>query len=427
MHQKSNHPNSENVPQDAIAVVKRLSEAGHIAYFAGGFVRDFIMQQPSDDIDIATSASVEEVQALFDKTIPVGISFGIVIVVHGSHQFEVATFRKEFGYFDGRRPTRVEKATPEEDALRRDFTINGMFWDPIEKKLYDYVGGQEDIQRKVIRAIGNPHERFYEDRLRMMRAVRYATRFNFSIEEQTYSAIREHAHALLPSVAMERIWQEFKKMAQFGHFDTSLCILHTLGLLAVIFPNLKNVSVEEMQRRTCSLAHFPKEAPAIAQLLEIFPNASLDDLLVLSESLKLSKQDKDLTEFLYHARTLFEMPAEWLEKMEKIEWARFYAHPYCDLALAIHAAHLPLQQRSVFTIQHETLRRALARFIARITHKQPLVDAQTLMDEGIRPGKQMGLLLAEAERISVNEEIEEKSVLIALLKKTIYWQNGPVK
>jgi poly(A) polymerase len=385
------------------------------------------MQQPSDDIDIATSASVEEVQALFPKTIPVGISFGIVIVVHGTHQFEVATFRKEFGYFDGRRPTRVEKATPEEDALRRDFTINGMFWDPIEEKLYDYVGGQEDIKQKVIRAIGNPHERFYEDRLRMMRAVRYATRFDFSIDEQTYLAIRDHADALLPSVAMERIWQEFKKMAQFGHFDKSLCILHSLGLLAIIFPNLKNVSVEEMQKRTSPLTHFPKEAPPIAQLLEIFPNASLDDLLLLTESLKLSKQDKDLTEFLHHARKLFEMPAEWLEKMEKIEWARFYAHPYCDLALTIRAAHLPLQQRIFFTGQHEAQRIALARFIARITRKEPVVDAQTLMHEGILPGKQMGLLLAEAERISVNEGIEEKSALIDLLKKTIYWQNGPVR
>src|SRR3984885_11348242 len=187
--------------KDAIAVVKKLSEAGHIAYFAGGWVRDFLMQHPSDDIDIATSATVEEVQSLFSKTIPVGSAFGIIIVVEGTHQFEVATFRKEFGYFDGRRPTRVERATPEEDALRRDFTINGMFWDPLEKKLYDYVGGQEDLHQGLIRAIGNPHERFYEDRLRMMRAVRYATRFHFPIEAKTYEAIRDHAHALLPSVA----------------------------------------------------------------------------------------------------------------------------------------------------------------------------------------------------------------------------------
>lgn len=412
--------------KDAIAVVKKLSEAGHIAYFAGGWVRDFIMEQPSDDIDIATSASVEEVQALFLKTIPVGISFGIVIVAHGTHQFEVASFRKEFGYFDGRRPAHVERASPEEDALRRDFTINGMFWDPLEKKLYDYVGGQEDIKRKVIRAIGSAHERFYEDRLRMMRAVRYATRFDFSIEEQTYLAIRDHAHALLPSVAMERIFQEFKKMAQFNHFDKSLYLLHSLGLLATIFPDLKNVSKEEVQKRISSLPFFPKQAPAIAQLLELFPTASLDDLLRLAELLKVSKQDKDLIEFLHHARKLFEMPAEWLEKMEKIEWARFYAHPYSDLALSIRAAQLSSDERSAFTLQHASQRSSLERFIVRIVKKQPVIDAQTLISEGILPGKQMGLILAEAERLSVNEGIEEKSELIELLKKSFYWQNGRI-
>jgi hypothetical protein len=175
------------------------------------------------------------------------------------------------------------------------------------------------------------------------------------------------------------------------------------------------------------LTHFQKEAPPIAQLLEIFPNASLDDFLNLTELLKLSKQDKDLSEFLHHARKLFEMPAEWLEKMEKIEWARFYAHPYSDLALAIRAAHLSTQQRSLFTTYHAAQRNALGRFIVRITHKQPVVDAQTLMREGILPGKQMGLLLAEAERLSVNEGIEEKSVLIDLLKKTLYWQDGTFK
>src|ERR1700721_2344911 len=124
----------------ATEVVKKLVDAGFIAYFAGGWVRDFLMKHPSDDIDIATSASVEEIQALFPKTIPVGVAFGIVIVVEEGHHFEVATFRRESGYLDGRRPTAIEPAPPEEDAKRRDFTINGMFWDPLSKTLYDYVG-----------------------------------------------------------------------------------------------------------------------------------------------------------------------------------------------------------------------------------------------------------------------------------------------
>lgn len=168
--------------QFATSVVQRLVDAGFTAYFAGGWVRDFLMQRPSDDIDIATSATVDEVQALFPKTVPVGVAFGILLVIEGGHPFEVATFRKDRGYTDGRRPTGIDPATPEEDAKRRDFTINGMFYDPLKKQLFDYVGGQQDIKNKLIRAIGNPHDRFLEDRLRMMRAVRYATRFDFPIE-----------------------------------------------------------------------------------------------------------------------------------------------------------------------------------------------------------------------------------------------------
>jgi len=195
----------------AASIVKKLSSAGHIAYFAGGWVRDFLMERPSDDIDIATSATPEEVQALFPKTIPVGIAFGIVIVVEDGHQFEVATFRQDQGYVDGRRPQGISSATPEEDAQRRDFTINGMFYDPIEKKLYDYVDGQKDIKKGIIKAIGNPHERFLEDRLRMMRAVRYSTRFNFPIESDTLQAILAHADSLLPAVALERYGKNSRK------------------------------------------------------------------------------------------------------------------------------------------------------------------------------------------------------------------------
>ncbi len=131
----------------AIKIVATLQKAGHIAYFAGGWVRDYLLDVPSTDIDIATSASVEEIQALFPKTIPIGIAFGIIIVVEKNHSFEVATFRAEKDHLDGRRPVHIEPTTPENDALRRDFTINGIFFDPIQDTLLDYVGGQEDIKR----------------------------------------------------------------------------------------------------------------------------------------------------------------------------------------------------------------------------------------------------------------------------------------
>ena len=177
----SRYVNGMDACQIATSIVKKLQDAGYLAYFAGGWVRDFILKKPSDDIDIATSASVDEVQRLFPKTIPVGVAFGIVIVVQDNHQFEVATFRKDRGYVDGRRPVGIDPASPEEDAQRRDFTINGMFYDPIQDKIFDYVDGMKDLKKGIIRAIGDPNARFLEDRLRMMRAVRYSTRFDFPI------------------------------------------------------------------------------------------------------------------------------------------------------------------------------------------------------------------------------------------------------
>src|SRR3989338_9806133 len=204
-------------------IVERLKEKGFIAYFAGGWVRDFLMKHPSDDIDIATTASVEEVRALFEKTIPVGAAFGIVIVVEDGHPFEVATFRKERGYLDGRRPTKVEPATPQEDAQRRDFTINGLFYDPTTDELFDYVEGKRDLQKGILRAIGNPHERFLEDRLRMMRAVRYSTRFNFPIEKETKAAVLLHAKNPPPPRPQERDLAGFKKGAPFSPFKRGPC------------------------------------------------------------------------------------------------------------------------------------------------------------------------------------------------------------
>ncbi len=407
----------------ATSVVKKLKEAGHTAYFAGGWVRDFLMKRPSDDIDIATSATVDEVQALFPKTIPVGVSFGICIVVEQGHQFEVATFRKDRGYVDGRRPTGIDPATPEEDAQRRDFTINGMFYDPLTEQLYDFVGGQDDIKKGIIRAIGNAHERFLEDRLRMMRAVRYSTRFDFPIDPTTYQAILDHATSLLPAVAMERIWQEFKKMSQFAHFDSGLIALHRLTLLPTIFPALKEVPVHEIEKRLKPLNDYPPGSPAIADLIELFPNHSLEELLELCDYLKLSRQERDFVAFFHRTKEMLNMPEDWQQNLEKIEWAQFYAHPQANLCLQIFSAHVPKNERPGYLARHEKRQKELDRFIEKIRHNQSVVRSEHLMQEGIRPGKTMGALLKEAERISVNEGIEDPEKIITLLKNSALWQN----
>ncbi|NDD57831.1 MAG: CCA tRNA nucleotidyltransferase [Chlamydiae bacterium] len=408
----------------ATRIVDKLQKAGYLSYFAGGWVRDFIMKKPSDDIDIVTSASVEEIQKIFPKTIPVGIAFGIVIVVEEGIQFEVATFRQDEGYSDGRRPSKVIKASPEEDAQRRDFTINGMFYDPISQTLFDFVGGQKDLQKGIIRAIGNPQERFLEDRLRMMRAVRYSTRFNFPIESDTLQAILAQAETLLPAVAHERIWQEFKKMSQYAHFNTGLVVLHKLNLLPTIFPVLKGIKMEEIQQRVACISYYPPSAPPIAELLELFPNFSLDAQLQICEYLKLSNQEKDFVRYLYELRQLIKAEDDLYSSIEPISWAKIYANSFSETSLLIIASKMPLELRDRFLSSHLKRRQLLEQAILRIHSQSPLVRSTDLIELGVAPGIKMGKLLKEAERISVNEGLENRIDVLKQLKNSPLWMDG---
>src|ERR1039457_1202224 len=164
-------------------IVERLQQAGFAAFWVGGCVRDLLLGREAQDFDIATDARPEQVEKLFRKTIPVGRKFGVIIVVEGGQQFQVATFRAEAEYRDGRRPEKIIFANAEADASRRDFTVNGLFYDPLTQKIHDWVGGEKDLRAKIIRTIGVPEERFGEDHLRMLRAVRFAARLGFEIEQ----------------------------------------------------------------------------------------------------------------------------------------------------------------------------------------------------------------------------------------------------
>ena len=401
----------------ACRVIEKLNEKGYTAYIAGGWVRDFLMNHPSDDIDIATDADSEEVQKIFSKTIPVGINFGIVIVVLDGHHFEVATFRKDVGYEDGRRPIGVEKATPEEDAKRRDFTINGLFYDPWTREVLDFVGGQSDIKKGVVRAIGNPHERFLEDRLRMIRAVRYSSRFHFPIETDTMQAILAHADQLFPAVARERIWQEFVKMALFAHFDTALVTLHRLNLLPTIFPSLREMAPEDIQSRLRYLPDFPKKTPVIAQILELFPESTLEERLEICESFRLSRKDQDFVRYLHKIEEAFALSHE----MDHFEWVKLYAHPHFDACLLLHGARFKEERKKSFLSEHELRIKKLEKPIIRLRTKSPLIKSQHLKEAGVTPGKEMGALLEEAERIAANELIEDPTILLKRLKSSPHW------
>ena len=201
----------------AISIIRALREHGHQAYLVGGCVRDLLLGREPADYDVATSAMPDEVMHIFPETYAVGAQFGVVLVPDaGGHTIEVATFRSDIGYCDGRHPDEVRfTQDPREDVQRRDFTINGLLLDPISNEVLDYVGGQDDLKAKLIRAIGDPALRFAEDKLRMLRAVRFAARFGYEIEPSTFAAIQKLA-PLIHQVSRERVSDELTKMLTEG-------------------------------------------------------------------------------------------------------------------------------------------------------------------------------------------------------------------
>src|SRR5579871_4755720 len=214
----------------ALAIIERLRAAGFTAYLAGGCVRDQILGVTPKDYDIATDALPETVQTLFDHTVAVGARFGVIMVILGDHHFEVATFRADAEYLDGRRPSSVRFGTIEEDAKRRDFTIGGMYYDPFEDRLIDTVGGMRDLRAGIIRAIGNPYDRFAEDHLRVLRAARFAARLNFTIEPETLVAMKRAA-PLVPKVSAERIGEEIVRLMTEGGAARGMDIMVETGLM----------------------------------------------------------------------------------------------------------------------------------------------------------------------------------------------------
>src|SRR6185436_7566569 len=221
----------------ATDVVRRLRAAGFETYLAGGCVRDRLLGREPGDYDVATAAPPETVRTLFRRTIPVGARFGVILVLEHGARFEVATFRSDDAYVDGRRPTGVRPATAAEDAQRRDFTINALFQDPITGEVIDFVGGERDLGAGVIRAIGDADARIKEDRLRMLRAVRFAARFGFTIEPATLDAIRKAAPSVT-DMAAERIGDEIVKMLTEGSAKRSFELLDASGLLPVVLPEI---------------------------------------------------------------------------------------------------------------------------------------------------------------------------------------------
>ncbi len=293
-------PSPENPEREfAVEVVRRLRAAGFEALFAGGCVRDLLLGREPEDYDVATSARPADVERLFRRTLSVGASFGVIIVLgrRNQGQVEVATFRADGPYLDGRRPAEITFCSAEQDALRRDFTINGMFLDPMTDEVIDYVGGQADLQAELIRAIGDARARFTEDKLRLLRAVRFAATLNFRLEPDTDAALREMADQI-SAVSPERIAQELRRALTIPNRAVSATLLKDTGLLQHILPEVDTADEVLWQRVRRTLDHLGASATfeqAMAALLQRVPPKQIRRL---ARRLRLANREAEDIEWL---------------------------------------------------------------------------------------------------------------------------------
>lgn len=405
----------------AIDVVRRLVEAGYIALWAGGCVRDLLIGQTPDDFDVATNAKPEEVRKVFGhkQTVPVGVSFGVIMVV-GSKQtgnIEVATFRAEGEYSDGRRPDKVTFCTPEEDAHRRDFTINGMFYDPLKEEVLDYVGGHEDLIAGRIRAIGNPKDRMQEDKLRMLRAVRFTARFDFDLDESTANAVREMAAEILV-VSWERIAEELRKMLKHPNRAKAVSLAQDLGLLKHILPEIKGIGDEAWSHLNAVLATIelrtfcPPMAVLCAACFESPLEAkSLKLLHKICRRLKLSNDETDHICWLVENRNALTNPVELpLHRVKKL-LAHEHSRDLIEIMRAGNVASGHPPDNADFLLNY------LAKTPMDVIDPPPLITGKDLMELCIEPGPEFKRILDTVRDAQLNEEIDSKEEALELVKQ----------
>jgi poly(A) polymerase len=407
----------------ARAIAQRLREHGHIAYFAGGCVRDLLRGLPPKDFDIATDATPEVVQQIFPRTYAVGAHFGVVVVLENEINFEVATFRSDDAYIDGRRPTAVHFASPEEDAKRRDFTINGMFLDPAKDEVIDFVGGRADLERKVIRAIGDPGQRFAEDRLRLLRAVRFATVLGFEIEAKTWDAVVQCAGAIT-QISAERIRDELVKIFLSPNRLRGWDRLDASGLMGAILPELDAMKGCEQPPQFHPEGDVFKHTRLMIELLPaevslplVFsvlfhdigkpPTANVDETgrirfnghdrvgaemtEQVMERLRFSRAEIDATVEMVRQHMVFKD----VPRMRVAKLKRFMARPTFDDELELHRVDCASSHRMMEN--YEFLQQKREEFANEPIIPPPLVRGDDLIALGMKPGPQFKQILDEVE------------------------------
>ena len=415
-------------------IARRLREQGHIAYFAGGSVRDLLRGETPKDIDIATDARPDAVQAIFARTYAVGAHFGVIVVLENGLQFEVATFRSDGAYLDGRRPTQVHFSTAEEDAARRDFTINGMFFDPVANEVIDFIGGRADLEGRVIRAIGDPAERFAEDRLRILRAVRFATVLGFEIEPSTWTAVVASASSI-NDISAERIREELVRIFLSPNRARGWDLLDSSGLMAAILPEVEAMKGCEQppqfhpegdvfKHTRIMLELLPREASLPLVFSVLFhdigkpPTSSVDEegrirfnghdrigaemTEAIMERLRFSRAEIDATVEAVRQHMVFkDVPNMRVAKLK-----RFMARPTFDDELELHRVDCASSHRMMEN--YDFLRQKKEEFANEPIIPPPLVRGDDLIALGLKPGPRFGEILEAVETRQLEGALKDR-------------------
>lgn len=425
-----NKPKSHR--EDAIAVLTRLREAGYEAYFAGGCVRDELMGLDAKDFDIATSAPPARVRELFTRTQAVGQAFGVILVKHRRSVIEVATFRTEADYQDGRRPGVVHFATAQEDAQRRDFTINGLFLDPIDNRIIDYVGGRDDLKALRLRAIGVPGDRFAEDHLRLLRAVRFAARFELSIEPRTAEAMRIHA-PLLKRISPERIAEELRLMLMPATRSRAWRLLWEYALIDTICRFLPTAAeAAELDESRCPLLALTPESTisfglVLAagvlsyQLHSLSRNADIAALLAhgpvvhaaraMRQALRISNEELDtMTGAMESAGVML------TGELRPARYKRFAATPTAGDARRLLEAISRIGQHQARVAE---ILANLDSLRGQIVAPAPLITGDDLTALGMRPGPDYRRILSSVYDAQLEDEHMDRDAALALARRLI--------
>lgn len=403
-----------NEQQFARHIVEKLKQSGHQALWAGGCVRDLLLGISPSDFDVATSAVPQQVRQLFGHkhTLAVGASFGVIIVLSHDrkHQVEVATFRTDAAYSDGRHPDSITFSTPELDAQRRDFTINGLFFDPIAAQVIDFVGGQDDLSHRILRAIGNPEARIAEDKLRMLRAVRFAARFDLQIEPLTWAAIVGHSSEAA-WVSGERLAMEVRKTLETPKPAWALEKWAQTGLLKVLMPEI-DAAWDNCSTQTLRLVATARNQSWHARLAAIFWSAQhhhstaeptkLFDLSFLKRRLKLANDDFKAIEFALHSQAT-------LQDASLAPWSKvqpLMISPWIRCALELLEMRVTAGEPYEASLQWLNSRLA---WTAEQLDPPPLITGQDLMNLGLTPSPYFKQLLHQARCHQLDGFLRDKN------------------